>query len=135
VDVLLTVVGQRLSFSWGPRGTDGFLSLPTGRCVSVTARPVGGDGSLSLEFGFLPTRPNGGSGLVAVRMTVAVDRAEAARRFVAELAREHCIANVSWPPPPGRVPRDHPDWLNAPASPATEALLASVLERLAGAES
>jgi hypothetical protein len=32
---------------------------------------------------------------------------------------------------PARIPVGHPDWINAPASPATEALLAWVTWRLA----
>jgi hypothetical protein len=133
-DAVLTA-GERLEFRWGAGDS---LSLAPETCVSVYSRAFGHDGSLRLVFRFRPTESevNGGSH-ITVGMVVAPEEANRAWQFVQVLVGVYGVEDVAWtdggkvvPEQRLRVPADGTDWLNAPASPRTEALLTWVTRRM-----
>lgn len=129
-------VGERLEFRWD----GGSLSLTPEACVSVYAGSYGRGGDLDLVFRFRPTEsPVNAAGRVGVRMLVAAEQAERAWQLVQVLVGVYGIEDVAWTDGRKvvceqrfRIPADGTEWLNAPASPRTEALLTSVTRRLIG---
>lgn len=129
------IAGERLEFRWAGGGT---LSLAPETCVSLYTRAFGGDGSLRLVFRFRPAESdvNGGSHLT-VGIVVGAGQAARAWEFVQVLVGVYGIEDAAWtdgckvvPEHGFRVPADGAEWLNAPASPRTEALLTWVARRM-----
>lgn len=132
---VVLAAGERLEFRWEDGGS---LSLAPEACLSVHTRAFGQGGGLRLVFRFRPTEPDpDGGGDIAVGMVVAPEEADAAWQFVQVLIGVYGVEDVAWtdgrkvvPERSFRVPADGTDWLNAPASPRTEALLTWVTRRL-----
>jgi hypothetical protein len=134
LDTVLTA-DQRLEFHWAGGNR---LSMAPEACVAVYGHPFGHHGALRLVFRFRPgeAEPNG-AGHVTVAVVIGAEHADRAWQFVQTLVGVYGIEDVAWTDgrkvvadQPARIPPDDPDWLAAPASPGTEALLSWVTRRL-----
>ncbi|MEW1861635.1 hypothetical protein AB0399_14885 [Streptomyces sp. NPDC088194] len=137
VDALLTA-GQRLEFRWAGGNQ---LSMAPEACVAVYGHPFGREGGLRLVFRFRPGDAGPNDGHVTVSAVIGPEHAEDAWRFVQTLVGVYGIEDAAWTDGskvvaerPARIPPDDPDWLAAPASPPTEALLCWVTRRLTDAD-
>ncbi|WP_395572431.1 hypothetical protein [Streptomyces sp. BK79] len=125
-------VTGRLYLRWG-RFCD--FATHVRRCAHVRLVPRGSDGWCQWIFQFAvgegPT-----PGLVVVRVDVAPDRVREAEEYTDLLRRRFGVPDLPEEGPEEdpleRVPQDAPEWVTAPAGPATEELFRTVLTRVAG---
>ncbi|MGN5377996.1 hypothetical protein ACQ4WX_10945 [Streptomyces lasalocidi] len=119
-----------LNFYWHHYGR---FKSNVGNCSQLRLLPQGSDGRsqwvFTLRFPEAPT-----PGLVVVRVDVPADRLKEAEDYTELLRRRFGIPeqvpDTTEESGLRRVPLDTPEWLNAPASPASEELFAAVTARI-----